>query len=145
MTCTATTMIHCINKQLLLHQTHVVLARKDPRVEMSLIGIGPVMFGGTAGIITYLQSKHVLASTKQCPCGTAMILQTRRDISDGCRWRCPSCRKSISIREGSFFDKSRLPLQKWLILIYWWAKQYPVSDAEEEAQVTNTTAIQVRK
>ena len=47
--------------------------------------------GVLVGIITYLQSKHVLVSTKQCPCGTAMILQTRRDISDGCRWRCPSC------------------------------------------------------
>lgn len=112
---------------------------------MSLLEIGPVIFGGTPAIITHLQSKHVIAAQRQCPCGTAMVLQTRRDISDGCRWRCSSCQKGVSIREGSFFEKSRLPLQKWLILIYWWARQYPVSDAQEEANVSNTSAIQVSK
>lgn len=43
----------------------------------------------------------------------------------------------------SFFAKSRLPVQKWLILLYWWARQYPVSDAWQEAQVSERTAIQV--
>ena len=32
---------------------------------------------------------------------------------------------------------------KWLVLIYWWARQYPVSDACEEAQVTAKTAVDV--
>ena len=37
----------------------------------------------------------------------------------------------------------RLTLQKWMVLIYWWARQYPVGDAEEEAKVSTATAIQV--
>ena len=112
---------------------------------MSLLELGPTLFGGSAGIITYLQGQHVLASSKQFPCGTAMVLQDWADISDGCRWRCPNCQKTFSIRDGSFFQQSQLPLQKWLLLIYWWARQYPVTDAQEEAaQVTNTTAIQVK-
>ena len=110
---------------------------------MSLLQLGPVLFGGTPGIIAYLQTKHVLSSRKQCPCGTAMQLQDRNDISDGCRWRCPACRRTLSIRDGSFFSRSRLPLQKWLLLIYWWGRQYPVGDAMEEAEVTEATAIQV--
>ena len=110
---------------------------------MSLLELGPVAFGGTPGIITFLQGKHVLASQKKCPCGTMMVLQSRQDISDGCRWRCPDCHKCISIRKGSFFEKSKLSLQKWLLLMHWWARQYPVTDAKEEIGVTEATAIQV--
>ena len=95
---------------------------------MSLLELGPVAFGGTPGIITFLQGKHVLASQKKCPCGTMMVLQSRQDISDGCRWRCPDCHKCIRIRKGS---------------VHWWARQYPVTDAKEEIGVTEATAIQV--
>ena len=74
-----------------------------------------------------------------------MQWEVRADISDGYRWRCPNanCRKTATIRSGSFFEKSRITLQKWLILLYWWARQYPVSDAEEEAGVSNRMAIDV--
>ena len=46
------------------------------------------------------------------------------------------CRKSISIREGTFFEQTRITLQKWLILIYWWVREYAVTDAIEEAEVS---------
>ena len=29
--------------------------------------------------------------------------------------------------------------------IYWWARQYSVTDGQEEAEVSNATAIQVNK
>ena len=61
-----------------------------------------------------------------------------------CRWRCPvyTCNQSVSLRSGTFFDKSRLSLKQWLVLFYWWARQYPVTDAAEEAEVEKKTAIQ---
>ena len=59
------------------------------------------------------------------------------------RRRCLYCRKCISIREGSFFTKSKLTLQKWLILMYWWVREYAVGDASEEAKVTANSAVQV--
>ena len=40
------------------------------------------------------------------------------------------------------FEKSKLSLQKWLVLMHWWSREYPVIDAVEEAKVTETTAIQ---
>lgn len=46
----------------------------------------------------------------------------------------------MSAREGSFFAKSRLTLQQWLLLFYWWIREYPVGDAGEEAKVSNDTA-----
>ena len=42
-----------------------------------------------------------------------------------------------------FFSKSRLTLQKWLILIYFWVREYPVTDATEEAEVHKGSAIDV--
>lgn len=110
---------------------------------MSLLVLGPVAFGGTRTIIGFLQSMHLLASQKQCPCGAMMEIRDRSDVTDGCRWRCPDCYKAISIRKGSFFEKSKITLQKWLLLMHWWAKQYPVKDAAGEIGVSEATAIQV--
>ena len=67
----------------------------------------------------------------------------RNDVSDGISWWCPQCKGRRSIREGSFFTKSRLTLQKWMILLHYWVRQYPVTDAAEEAEVTKHTAIDV--
>ena len=72
-----------------------------------------------------------------------MTKRVRIDVSDGFCWRCMSCKTTKSIRDGSFFTKSRLTLQKWLILIYWWSRQYPVTDAKDEAKVDLGTAIDV--
>ena len=61
--------------------------------------------------------------------------------NDNHRWRCPdlNCRKTMS---ESFFEKSKLSLQTWLVLMHWCCREYPVSDAAEEAKVTEATAIQ---
>ena len=72
-----------------------------------------------------------------------MVERQRNDISDGFRWRCQRCKTSKSIRDGSFFAKSKLSLQKWLILIFWWSQQYPVKDAQRVAEVDKGTAVDV--
>ena len=60
------------------------------------------------------------------------------------RWRCSdtACRKSAGLRDGTFFSKSNLTLQQWMVLMYWWAREYPVTDAAQEAKVEKNTAIQ---
>ena len=44
---------------------------------------------------------------------------------------------------GSFFSKSKLSLQMWVILIIWWAREYPVCSAKEEAGCDMKTEIDV--
>ena len=93
--------------------------------------------------ISWLQSKGLLGRNKLCPaCNQPMDMQQRRDITDGHRWRCPvsTCKKSVSLRSGTFFEQSRLQLRQWIVLMYWWAREYPVND---EAEVDKKTAIQV--
>ena len=54
-------------------------------------------------------------------------------------------KKTKTIRKDSFFSKSRMTLQEWLMLTYWWARQYPAKDAAEEAEVDKNTACIVYK
>ena len=72
-----------------------------------------------------------------------MTEKPRSDVTDGVSWWCRRCKRRKTIRDDSFFNKSRLTLQQWLLLIYWWARQYPVSDAANEAQVDRGTAVDV--
>ena len=72
-------------------------------------------------------------------------MQQRSDITDQYRWRYPwsGCKKSLSLRSGTFFEQSRLQLRQWIVLMYCWAREYPIKDAAEGAEVDEKTAIQV--
>jgi len=50
--------------------------------------------------------------------------------------------KESAQREFFFFENSKLSLQQWLILMNWWYRQYPVTDASQEAKVTEATGVQ---
>ena len=67
----------------------------------------------------------------------------RSDVSDGECWRCTQCKGRKSIRDGSFFAKSHITLQKWMILMFWWSREYSVTDAARDAEVDEGTAIDV--
>ena len=110
---------------------------------MSILQLGPEIFGETDQLIQYLQWKDLLSTNKTCPCGSAMEVSPRSDVTDGVRFRCPDCHKCTSIRDGRFFAKSRLTFQKWAILMYWWAQNYPVIDAAHGAEVTEPSACAV--
>ena len=51
--------------------------------------------------------------------------------------------KSKEPSAGEFFANSKVTLQKWLLLMHWWARDYPVTDAAEEAKISCHTAVQV--
>lgn len=55
-------------------------------------------------------------------CGRNMSLVKGGHCQDNFRWRCGRpCRKEVSIRKGTFFEKSNLKLKKIIRLIYYWA------------------------
>ena len=54
---------------------------------MSLLDLGPVIFGDIDGQITWFQTKSLLSRQVTCPsCGAAMVLQHRSDIQDKRRY-----------------------------------------------------------
>ena len=102
------------------------------RTTISLLELGPVIFGGIDGIISLLQWKALLAQKKTCHrCLVPMNITRRASLTDG---RAFWCYTYTSLRSGSFFAKSRLPLQKWV-------REYPIKDAQEEAEVAHDTAV----
>ena len=112
------------------------------RTTISLLELSPVIFGGIDGIISFLQGKGLLAQQKTCHrCLVPMNIARRASHTGGCAFRCPQCHTYTSLRSGSFFVKSRLPLQKWLLLIYLWVREYPIKDAQEEAEVAHDTSV----
>ena len=53
-----------------------------------------------------------------------MQMVLRDDKSDdGFHWECPvnQCRKRRSIRAGSIFEDSKIPLSHWLYIIFLWS------------------------
>ena len=52
--------------------------------------------------------------------------QGAQAVSDGVSWRCPTYKTTKSIRDGSFISKSKLTLQKWMVAMLWWSREYPV-------------------
>ena len=111
---------------------------------MSLLELGPVIFGPTDDLIAWFRAKRLLARSQDCSaCNLPMRQGTRNDVTDGLVWRCSRCKTTKSIRAGSFFSKSRLPLQKWLLLLHFWVREYPVTDAATDIEVDKNTACDV--
>ena len=54
--------------------------------KMSILDLGAVIFQPVAGIVSWMQGKHLLAASMTCSaCNIAMTLSNRADVSDGCR------------------------------------------------------------
>ena len=113
------------------------------------MALGPIVFGPILALIRWFQSNGLIADPLACPvCSTPssrvnMILEPREDVSDKYRWRCTQCQNRLCLRKGSFYYNSRLPLQKWMILMHCWAYEYPVTTAAVEASVSEGAAVQV--
>ena len=92
---------------------------------MALLEVEKIAFSGTPGIIDNMRTHHLLAVQQNCSrCAVAMRERPRADVSDGASWWCPRCKTRKSIRSGSFFEKSHITLQKWLLLFHFWARYY---------------------
>ncbi|CEF60081.1 Transposase, ISXO2-like domain-containing protein [Strongyloides ratti] len=90
--------------------------------------------------IKYLQEHNLLPTVRKCENGHFMKLNFTNPI----RWRCNlrSCRKESGIRVNSWFDGTKLPLQKAISFIYYWAhKQSSVEDMKRELGLNKNTVV----
>ena len=111
--------------------------------------MGGVIFGDKLKFIEWLQEKGLLAGSKDCEkCNnaTSMVFHERTEqggSKDGYIWRCPVCHTMKTIHAGSFFEKSRMPLNKRMFLMYLWSMDVGVCTAALQAKVTEKTAVDV--
>ena len=79
--------------------------------------------------ISFLRLHRLLAQSMTCSrCGTAMHEAIRSDISMEYDGGVGLLQDKQEHKGKQFFAKSRLPLQKWLLLMYPWARDYPSKD-----------------
>ena len=92
----------------------------------------------TAVIDYYVQHK-LPGDVCNCPtCQSSMEMVTRPTTSakDGFGWRCatqrcPKRRTYRTIRAGSFFERSRITLDKWLYVTYLWSQGTKVNSVRK--------------
>ena len=61
--------------------------------------------------------------------------------SDGYIWRCPTCRAKKSIRDGSFFSKSKLDLCTLVEMIYYWAIRLSQGNVMEQLRIVSKSTL----
>ena len=82
-------------------------------------------------VIDYYVQHKLPGDVCNCPtCQSSMEMVTRPTTSakDGFGWRCanqrcPKRRTYRTIRTGSFFERSRITLDKWLYVTYLWSQE----------------------
>ena len=90
----------------------------------------PVIFGADlCAVLDYYFANSLLDPQLSCPtCFADMKLVSRPKLSDGYAWHCKrylcGSRSYHSVRTGSFFAKTHIPLQKYLHVLYLWHRTH---------------------
>lgn len=69
----------------------------------------------------------------------SLIADVTKYPTDAKKWNCRKCKREKSVREGSVFSKSKLPLYKATQLLYLWSTDCPQKILLDELLVTERT------
>ena len=113
---------------------------------MNIKELMQIIMLGNLHLINWLQARGLLKAVMRCPmqrCRADMTMQVRNNINDGYHWKCPRrrCGKRKSIRSGSFFANSKLPLGDILCTIYGWAIGISMSATSTFFSISHHTVI----
>ena len=90
----------------------------------------------------WLRMNRLLAVSMVCrKCGNEMVESAYDQVADKVTWRCPvkRCRTTTSIRKGSFFERSHLPLKTLLDFLYYWSIELPNAEIQHQLAVDQKT------
>ena len=91
---------------------------------------------------------NIIGKERLCPmCAGEMRLARCEDRSDLFKWKCrrqekgKSHKAEISIRKGSWFEKSKITLEEILKLTYWWCQDLDQAHIKQEPGLANRTGV----
>ncbi|KAG9467405.1 hypothetical protein GDO78_015019 [Eleutherodactylus coqui] len=94
-----------------------------------------------------MKQRSLLAANLACEkCHQALRWLARRQCSDGYSWKCinKNCASSwVSLRKGSFFEKSHISLKKWLHVSYLWCAETSEKQAAQLTGISERTIVDV--
>ena len=96
----------------------------------------------TGGCLDWLAKRRLISNSWRCDsCHLpARFYKFSRGL-DGYRWRCRACDIGWSIRQGSFFEQSHLPLDSIIALIYYWATDTPLHTVAKELAISKHSVV----
>lgn len=90
----------------------------------------------------YLQDKMILNRRSTCcKCQRYMSCQTLNESIDGIVFRCTTCKSKRSVRAGTYWQRSKLPPQKILMLLYFWSSKATNSQISTYLKISSTTCV----
>ena len=95
-------------------------------------------------LVNWCISMKLISSEKNCnKCSSKMEIKTRTDIIDGYAWYCVNkdCKSRISIRDKSWFAKSKLSLKQILATIFCWYYEMTQKLTMREVSINKNTAV----
>jgi hypothetical protein len=94
--------------------------------------------------IEFARARGLIKTQKRCSnCKSRMEFEADNGEIDGFRWRCKNsrCRSSKSIRQNTFFSRSKLSMEKIFLIIYFRCKDYTIKQAVDELEISRKTMI----
>ena len=92
--------------------------------------------------IVFFVNQRLLASCQHCSrCGSDMKVAETIRVNDGYKWPDKLCRMWLSVRSGSIFERSNIPLSTWLHLMFPWPTQISGSKISWLTSLSKPTVI----
>jgi transposase-like protein len=107
---------------------------------MDLFDLAAII-GDESASLAFLQQRGVLPTQKPCPsCNEDMEL-------DAHLFRCRkrSCETKVSVRDGTVFQRTHLPFQKWVAVLHRWARGATPKELEDDCSISHPTACKLSK
>lgn len=93
-------------------------------------------------LINILLEGDFLKRQKTCgDCGESVALSNRNKLSDKCMYQCTGCFKRTSVRTGSAFEGSKLPLHDIMKLLLYFCQNNTVAEATQKIGCTKSTTV----
>lgn len=99
-----------------------------------------ICLGDVDSCLAFCAQRSLIRNSRIC-CNTPVSLHNRDEARDGKRWYCTVCRAEFSVRDGSFFQRSRLSLRQIIMIIYHWVEDHPQKFIVKEAEISRRTAV----
>ncbi|XP_065642327.1 uncharacterized protein LOC136073956 [Hydra vulgaris] len=84
--------------------------------------------------LRWLAQRKLIKNSLYCNhCNRPFGLNACQNTQDGYRWYCKECKQRQSVRNCSFFTRSKLSLKQIVIFIYCWSRDMSLKDIQHEA------------
>ncbi|XP_047143060.1 male abnormal protein mab-31 [Hydra vulgaris] len=88
--------------------------------------------------LRWLAQRKLIKNNFFCnPCNRHFTLNAYKRTVDGYCWYCKECKRRRSVRDGSFFTRSKLSFKQIILFIYCWSRDMQLKDIQHEARLSS--------